>query len=336
MHSTRARGGVDIAPAERVKLGYHASHEQFAPRELLDLVQRAEQAGFGGAMCSEHLFPWSRNQGHSGFAWSWLGAAMHATSLSMGLVTAPGYRYNPVITAHAAATLEQMFPARCWVALGSGEALNEHVTGERWPPKDERNARLRECAGVIRRLWSGERVTHRGLVTVVDAQLYSLPETPPRMVIAAITEQTARWAASWADGLITVSQSRDRMDRVLNAFRSNGGEGKPVLLQVKLSFAASDEEALAGAREQWATNTFASHVAADLALPEQFEELAALVPDEHLHAGIRISSDLERHIAELEQDMAMGYDEIYLHNVNRRQREFIDAFGSEVLPKLRG
>lgn len=318
-----------------MKLGYHASHEQFAPGELLDLVQLAEQAGFDAGMCSEHLFPWGRNQGHSGFSWSWLGAAMQATSLSFGLVTAPGYRYNPVITAHAAATLEQMFPGRCWVALGSGEALNEHVTGERWPSKQERNARLRECVEIIRRLWNGERVTHRGEVTVVDAQVYSLPDSPPRMVIAAISEETARWAAPWADGLITVSGSRDQMRRVLETFRTNGGEGKPVLLQVKHSFDESDERALKGAREQWATCVLPSGVAAELTLPEHFEQLARSVSDEQLAGAIRISSDPARHLEELERDIEMGFDEIYVHNVNRNQRRFIEVFGTDVLPRIR-
>ena len=317
-----------------MKIGYHASHEQFPPSELLELVRRAERAGFEGAMCSEHVFPWSAAQGHSGFAWSWLGAAMQATSLSFGLVTAPGYRYHPSTTAHAAATLEEMFPGRCWVALGSGEALNEHVTGERWPSKAERNERLRECVEVMKRLWSGERVTHRGITTTVDAQLYSLPAKPPRTVVAAITEETARWAGSWAEGMITVSGDRERMRRVLRAFREGGGEGKPVLLQTKHSFAGSDAAALSSARDQWATNVFASPVAADLTLPEHFEALAANVTDDQLRSAVRISSSIDMHLEELQSDVEMGYDEIYVHNVNREQAEFIDRFGADVLPEL--
>lgn len=317
-----------------MRIGYHASHEQFPPSELLQYVIEAERAGFNAAMCSEHLFPWSEAQGHSGFAFSWLGAAMQATSLPFGLVTAPGYRYHPTVTAHALATLQEMFPGRAWVALGSGEALNEHVIGERWPSKSERNERLRECADIIRRLWNGEWVTHRGHVTVAEAHLWSLPPEPPRMVAAAITAETAAWAGSWADALITVTRERDEMKKVIDAFRSNGGKSKPVLLQVKVSWDVSDDVALDGARDQWATNVFPSSVAADLSLPHQFEVLAQTVSDEQLRSAIRIGTDLDDHLELLRQDLRMGIDEIYIHNVSRNQSGFIEAFGTGVLPRL--
>ena len=153
--------------------GYHASHEQLPPSAALACVQLAEEAGFQAAMCSDHFAPWSRAQGHSGFAWSWLGAALQATGLPFGCVNAPGQRYHPAIVAQAAATLAEMFPGRFWVALGSGEALNEHITGARWPAKQARNDRLLECVEVIRALFAGETVSHRGLVTVDRAKLWS-------------------------------------------------------------------------------------------------------------------------------------------------------------------
>src|SRR5687767_3285197 len=152
------------------RIGYHASHEQFPPSALLRLAQRAVAAGFGAVMCSDHLHPWSEAQGHSGFAWSWLGAAMQATDVPFGVVNAPGYRYHPVIIAQAAATLAEMFPGRFWLAVGSGENVNEHITGQPWPPKHTRNDRLKECVDVMRALWAGEMVNHRGLVQVVDAK----------------------------------------------------------------------------------------------------------------------------------------------------------------------
>jgi coenzyme F420-dependent glucose-6-phosphate dehydrogenase len=319
-----------------VKIGYHASHEQFPPSELLEYARAAEAAGFDGAMCSDHLFPWSQSQGHSGFAWSWLGAALEATSLSFGVVNAPGARYHPVVIAQAAATLAQMYPGRFWVAIGSGEALNEHITGEAWPVKSVRNERLFECAEVMRRLWSGEAVTHRGHVTVIDARVYSLPDSPPRLVGAAITPETAEWMGGWADALITVSQERERMRAVISAFRKGGGERKSLLLQVKHSFAPTDEEALEEAVDQWRTNVFPSPIAADLALPSHFEAIAQFVGPDDVRKAVRVSSRLDDHIGELREDVAMGYDEIYVHNVNRRQREFIERFGADVLPALRG
>ena len=187
------------------RIGFHASHEQFSPSELLRLVRAAEAAGFDAAMSSDHFRPWGAAQGHSGFAWSWLGAAMATTGLPMGVISAPGYRYHPAIIAQGAATLAEMFPGRFWLALGSGQRLNEDITGLAWPEKAERNARLRECADVIRALLAGEAVTHRGRVTVVEAKLYSRPERPPPLLGAAVTEATAEQVGAWADGLLTVS-----------------------------------------------------------------------------------------------------------------------------------
>src|SRR3712207_1221955 len=152
-----------------VRVGFHASHEQFAPSELLRLVRAAERAGFDCAMSSDHFRPWGAAQGQSGFAWSWLGAALEATRLPFGVVTAPGWRYHPAVLAQAGATLAEMYPGRFWMALGSGEAINEAITGLPWPEKAERNARLEECAAVMRALLAGETVTHRGRVTVVEA-----------------------------------------------------------------------------------------------------------------------------------------------------------------------
>ena len=180
-------------------IGYHASHEQYPPSELLHHVEHAARAGFQAAMCSDHFHPWTAAQGQSGFAWSWLGAALQATSLDFGIVNAPGYRYHPAIIAQAAATLAEMFPDRFWIAVGSGELLNEHITGERWPGKAERNQRLRECADVMRALGAGETGNHHGLVTTEDARLYSLPARPPLLVGAALTAATAEWLGEWAD-----------------------------------------------------------------------------------------------------------------------------------------
>lgn len=317
---------------EPMKIGFHASHEQFSPRDLLDLVQAAERAGFEAASCSDHIVPWSERQGHSGFAWSWLGAAMQATSLTFGVVNAPGYRYHPAVIAQAAATLQQMFPDRFWIAIGSGEALNEHITGEAWPTKSERNERLRECATVMRRLWAGETVTHRGRVQVIDAKLYSLPERPPRIFGAALTEATARWIGGWADGLITVAG--DQLKKVIGAFRAGGGDGKPVIAQAKVSWAKSEEEALAGAMDQWSTNVFPSPVATDVVMPAAFEELARSVTPDQLRRHVRISSDPGQHAEWIREDRELGLTALYLHNVNRDQRGFIDAFARDVLPRL--
>lgn len=320
------------------RIGYHCSHEQFAPSHLLRLVQQAEQAGFQSAMCSDHFHPWSEDQGQSGFAWSWLGAALQATSLSFGVVTVPGgWRYSPAIIAQAAATLAEMYPGRFWIAPGSGELLNEGITGERWPIKADRNQRLREGCDIIRALWAGERVTHHGLVTVEEAKLYSRPSEPPKIVGAALTAQTAEWLGAWADGLITVVKPRGEMQEVIDAFRRGGGAGKPIYLQAQLSFAKTEDQAVRGAWEQWRTVKLPPPVLAELRQPSHFDAAGADVQPEEIKQKLRVSADVEQHIEWLQGDVAMGFEEINIHCVHREQQErFIDVFGEKVLPRLAG
>jgi probable non-F420 flavinoid oxidoreductase len=315
-------------------IGYHASHEQFPPSELLSCVRAAEQAGFAAAMCSDHFAPWSAQQGESGFAWSWLGAALQATSLPCGVVNAPGDRYHPAIIAQAAATLAEMFPGRFWVALGSGQALNEHITGQRWPHKAERNARLKECVDVIRALWAGETVTHHGRVHVDEARLWSRPAQPPLIFGAALSEETAAFVGGWADGLITVNAPREQLVRLIAAFREGGGDGKPLYLQSHLSYAPTEEQAHANAYDQWRTQILPASVNEQLRLPSEFEAAARFVRPEDVYEHVRISSDPARHLAWIQEDLEHGFAQIYMHNVGRNQQEFIEVFGERVLPDL--
>jgi coenzyme F420-dependent glucose-6-phosphate dehydrogenase len=316
-------------------IGFHANHEQHRPDDLLRHARQAEAAGFDAAMCSDHWAPWSEAQGQSGFAWAWLGAALEATSFSFGVVNAPGQRYHPAIVAQAAATLSVMYPDRFWLAVGSGEMVNEHITGDPWPPKAARNARLRECADVMRRLWAGETVSHDGHVTVSGARLWTRPDRPPMLVGAAISPQTAGWVAEWADALITVAQPDDQLDRVVDAFRSNGGARKPMYLQVHLAFGRSDDEARAAAFEQWRQNALGSLVLSDLRHPQQMTAAATHVRPEDMDAVVRISSDTGRHAEWLRRDLERGFERIYLHEVGPDQERFIEAFARDVLPQLR-
>lgn len=317
------------------RIGYHASHEQFAPSHLLALVRQAEAAGFDCAKSSDHFHPWSERQGQSGFAWSWLGAAMQATNLSFGMISAPGYRYHPAILAQAAATIGEMFPGRLWLALGSGEAINEAITGEAWPEKAERNARLMECVVVIRALLAGELVTHRGRMTVVEAKLYSRPDRPIPLFGAAVTPETARLAGSWADGLLTTGDDLEVLHRVIDAFRANGGEGKPIHVQTALSWARTDEEAVAQALDQWAPMVIGGEASWDLRRPSDFDLVGQLVTREKIARCVMISADPGHHAERIAQIAALGVDTIHLHNVGRNQEWFIDVFARHVLPQLR-
>jgi coenzyme F420-dependent glucose-6-phosphate dehydrogenase len=322
--------------ASPVTFGFHCSHEQSSPSVLLRYAKRAAEAGFTAAMCSDHFHPWSDRQGHSGFAWSWLGAALEATPLSFGTVCAPGQRYHPAIVAQAAATLAEMYGDRFWLAVGSGEALNEIITGGTWPPKPVRNARLEESAGVMRALWAGETVSIDGHSPVRDAHLYSRPARPPLLVGAAISAETAGWMGSWADALITVAGAGDQTRAVVDAFRNGGGAGKPMFLQVALSFARTDDEAEAAAHDQWRQCALAAEQLADLSSPAAFDRACANVSRADVMSIVRATADIERHAAWLRADIALGFDRIYLHNVARdHQDRFIDACGTRLLPSFR-
>lgn len=315
-------------------IGVHASHEQVHPSALLEAVRRAEEVGFDAAMCSDHFSPWSSRQGQSAFAWSWLGAALQATSLPFGVVNAPGQRYHPAIVAQAIGTLGAMFPGRFWAALGTGEASNEHITGEAWPRKDVRAARLRECVDVIRALLAGEEVSHDGLVRVDRARLWTRPAEPPPLVGAAVSEATARWCAGWADGLITVNAPVEHLKRMVGAYRDAGGGG-PLYLQVHLSWAESEEEASAVAHEQWRSNVFGPPVCWDLETVEHFDVVSERVTSEQVASVVNVSSDLGRHVAVLREYVGLGFDGLFLHHVGREQGRFLDVFGARVLPGVR-
>jgi probable non-F420 flavinoid oxidoreductase len=315
-------------------VGLHCSHEQIPPGRLLEYARHAESAGFEAIMSSDHFSPWSERQGESGFAWSWLGTAMGATELPFGVVNAPGQRYHPAIVAQAAATLCEMFPGRLWVALGSGEASNEHITGDPWPDKATRNARLRECVDVMRALFAGETVSHDGLVRVDRAKLYTRPQTPPPLVGPAISVETARWVGEWADGLATVNQPHAKLEEMIDAFRSNGGEGKRMVLQVHLSWAPSEDEALRVAHDQWRTNVFPPPTCWDLETAEDFDRLALDVTPDQVRDTVLVSADLARHAAWLQEFAELGFDEINLHHVGKDLTAFIEAFGEHVLPRF--
>lgn len=294
---------------------------------------RAEAVGFDGAMCSDHLAPWSLDQGESGYAWSWLGAALASTSFSLGVVTAPGQRYHPVISAQAISTLEQVFPGRFWAALGSGEAVNEHVTGDPWPPKDRRNARLEASADVIRELLAGREVTRDDEVRVHRARVWSRPEAPPPLLGAAVTAETAGWLASWADGLATVAQPRDVLSRVLEAYASAGGRG-PRVLQVHVSLEDSDDAALAVVREQWRHATIEGSLW-DVEQPAEFDAMAGDPTDDELRRSALVATDADELADRIAELVELGFDRVYLHGISTDQASFLDRAERELLPALR-
>ena len=316
-----------------MRLGFHASHEQIAPSQLLADVEHAERAGFDMAMCSDHFSPWGSRQGHSGYTWAWLGAALARTDLELGCVCAPGQRYHPAVVAQKIATLAEMFPGRFWTALGSGEASNEHITGEPWPRKEVRTLRLEECVDVISRLLDGEEVSHDGLVTVDRARLWDVPEVRPRLVGPAVSVASAARVAAWADGLVTINQPVEVLRDVVAAYRDAGGRGS-LALQLHLSWAPTEREAEEVALDQWRTNVFPEPVCWDTATAEAFDVMAEHVDIDGVRRSVEVSSDLGWHRDRIEELASVGFDDVYLHFVGQEQRGFIDAFGEHVLPEL--
>jgi coenzyme F420-dependent glucose-6-phosphate dehydrogenase len=317
-----------------VQLGYHVSHEQFGPAELLELARAAERHGFDALLSSDHLAPWT-DTGESGFAWSWLGAAAVCTTVPLGVVSAPGQRYHPAVLAQAIATVASLAPGRLTVALGSGQALNEHVTGEPWPDKPARNARLAGCADVIDRLLDGQVVDHHGAVCVDRAQLHSLPSTRPALFGAALTPESAAEVAAWSEGLITVDAPWDRMREVIGAYRSASGEGRPVHVQMRLSWATDERSAQDQAVRHWSFCALDPATSQDLALPSDFDAATTDVTVDDVADAIVISGDPDDHVAWMTKCAGLGIERVYLHQVGPDQAGFIAHFGQHVLPRVR-
>lgn len=323
-------------------VGYAASFEQFHPNDLLTYSQQAEAAGFGAVMASDHFHPWVPSQGHSAFVWAWLGALGATTNLKFGTgVTPPGYRYHPAVLAQAAATLEAMYPGRFYLGLGAGEALNEHIVGEYWPEAPVRLERLMESIEIITKLFTGKKIKHRGThFNVESARIYTMPETPPPIYVATSGPIMAFRTGKFTDGIITVGAADEKLKMLLERYEKGAREaGKdvasmPKMLQVKVSFAGTEEEATAAAIKEWPNGGMA-FPKADIRDPEDFEAMAKLVRPEHYKNRVILTPDLDEHVAQLQHYIDLGFDEIYIHNVARNQTEFIEAYGKRVIPKLK-
>ena len=323
-------------------IGLSAALEQFHPTELLEHCKIAEQSGFRGVMAADHFQPWVPQQGHNAHAYSWMGALGAVTNHSFGPgVTCPTFRMHPSTIAHAAATLGAMYPGRFWLGLGSGEALNENVVGGVWPEPLERFEMLQEAVDIIQRLFSGKDVRFRGNYFKMNkVRMWTLPEQPVPIYIAATGPQTLRWAGRVCDGLITPGAAPDKLKRILDDFATGAREaGKdpakmPKLLQLHVSWAETYDEALQSAMVEW-PNGGMNFPKQDVRSPEDFAAMAKLVRPENFKGRVLISPDLDEHRAHLQGFIDLGFDEIYVHNVGRNQEQFIRAFGEHVLPKLK-
>ncbi len=323
------------------KIGYAAMLEQFHPTELLTYCQKAEAAGFSGVMAADHVQPWTPDQGQAAFVWSFMTAAAERTKGDVGPgVTCPSFRQHPAIIAQAAATMAAMYPGRFWLGLGSGEALNEHIVAGYWPEVAERINRMFESIEIIRKLFSGKDVKHAGdFYKMETLRLWTMPDKPPPIYVATAGPVTAEKTGKFCDGLITVGAPEEKIEGVFQRFEKGAREaGKdpatmPKILQLHLSWAPTDEEAMANAMKEW-PNGGMKFPKADIRSPNDFAQMAKIVRPEDFKGRMLISSSPDAHCKEIQKFIDLGFDQVYLHNVGRNQAEWIDVFSKEVLPKL--
>ena len=296
-------------------------------------------------MAADHFQPWVPQQGHASFVWNVLTAVGERTTGDMGPgVTCPSFRFHPAMVAQAAATLEAMYPGRSWLGVGAGEALNEHVIGGYWPEAGERSARMFEAIEIIKKLFdasiAGKDVKHKGTYFQMEsARLWTMPEVAPPVLVATAGPINAKKTGKFADGIITVGAPLEKIGGLFAKFEEGAREaGKdpdtmPKVLQLHLSWAPTDEEALTNAMVEW-PNGGMKFPKADIRSPFEFEQMAKLVRAEDFEGRMVISSDPDEHRAYIQRFVDLGFDRVYLHNVGRNQAEWIEVFGREVLPKL--
>jgi G6PDH family F420-dependent oxidoreductase len=312
------------------RIGYALSSEEHRPLDLIRYAQRAETAGFEFGMLSDHYHPWLDRQGQSPFAWSVLGGIAATTDrLIVGTgVTALSLRIHPAILAQAAATVADMLPGRFWFGVGTGENLNEHIHGDPRPEHSMRAAMLEEAVGLVRRLWSGELVDHDGdFYRVSRARLYTLPDEPPPILIAASGPESAKLAGQIGDGLISTAPDK----QLLQAYGQKG----PKLAQVTVCWAKTEAAARKTAREWWPTAAIPGDNSQELPLPSSFEALAKLVTDDALAEQVPCGPDPEAHLSKIEPFIEAGFDHVYIHHVGPDQDGFLEFAEKELLPRLR-
>jgi G6PDH family F420-dependent oxidoreductase len=317
-----------------MRIGYFLSSEEYGPRELVRQARLAEQAGFEGLWISDHYHPWNDEQGHSGFVWSTIGAISEATSkLELTTaVTCPTVRIHPAIVAQAAATSAVLMEGRFTLGLGSGEALNEHILGDRWPRAEERLEMLEEAVEVIRTLWQGGIQSHRGHhYTVENARVYDLPPQPPEILISGFGPKATELAARIGDGFCTVAPVKEAVE----SFREHAVRGRRVAGGMKVCLAEDEASARATVHRLWPNEALPGELSQILPTPAHFEQAVELVSEEMVAEEVPCGPDLEAHLEKIGQFEDAGFDELYIQQIGPDQERFFETYATEVLPRLR-
>jgi G6PDH family F420-dependent oxidoreductase len=305
-----------------MEIGYWLASEEHPPKVLVENAKLAEDAGFGHVLISDHIHPWVDAQGHSPFVWGVIGAIAEATErIQLGTaVTCPLIRTHPAIVAHAAATAQSLMDGRFFLGVGTGENLNEHVLGDKWPRADVRLEMLDEAIDVIRALLGGEYETYRGKhYTVEQAKLYDAPKEPPPIIVAAKAENAAKLAAAKGDGTMNTKPDAD----VVRLFKEAGGTG-PIYGKVAGAFASSEDEARKLAKERQPNSAMGGDLSTELALPRDFEAVAELIREEDLEGSLVLGNDPAKWREQIDEFERAGFTHVALHHVGVEQRAFIE------------
>ena len=314
-----------------MEIGYTLSSEEHRPLDLVRHAQRAEEAGFPYALISDHFHPWIDRQGQSPFVWTVVGAIAASTeTVRLGTgVTCPLIRTHPAIIAQAAATASAAMPGRFFLGVGTGEHLNEHIFGDRWPSTSERRDMLEEAVALMRRLWEGTLTSWEGrYYRVVDARLYTLPEETVEVVVAAGGPEAAKLAGRIGDGLCSTAPDPE----IVEEFTKAGGHG-PRYAQLNVCYAESEEEACRIALEVWPNGGLQGPLGQELPLPSDYEEASVMVDESSIAEAVVCGPDPDAHLEGIQKFVDAGFDHVYVHQIGPDQDSFLDFYASEVLPE---
>jgi G6PDH family F420-dependent oxidoreductase len=316
-----------------MKIGYFLSSEEFGPRELIGQAVKAQQAGFQDLWISDHFHPWNDEQGHSSFVWATIGAISRAAP-GMGVTTAvtcPTTRIHPAVMAQAAATAAVLLEGRFAFGVGTGEALNEHILGDRWPSAVERREMLEEAVEVIRLLWSGGVQSHRGKHYQVDhARIYDLPDQAPKIIVSGFGPRAVDMAAEIGDGFATVGPDAEAVEQ----FRSKAKSGAPVTGGLKVCYDSDEQRAKETVHRLWPNEALPGELAQILPTPAHFEQVCELVSVDAASEDVPCGPNLEEHIAAIREYEKAGFDELYIQQIGPNQDEFFSVYKDQVLPQL--
>jgi G6PDH family F420-dependent oxidoreductase len=313
------------------EIGLFLSSEEHGPKELVSQARMVEAAGMSSVLISDHFHPWLDRQGNSPFVWTVIGGIASTTTLKVTTgVTCPIVRIHPVILAQATATCQLMLEGRFVFGVGTGEALNEHVTGAHWPPISTRLEMLEESLSIIRQLWEGRMISHRGVhYTVENARIYSCPDEPPPILVSAFGPQATEAAARMGDGLITTKPDPSAVE----CFRKQGGGGLAIAA-TKVCWDTDESRARKLAHELWRTESLPGQLNQELPLPSQFEESASLVTEDMVASSIPCGPDPEKHVQAIRGYLDAGFDEVYVNQIGSDLEGFLGFLKKDLLPRL--